>query len=202
MSQEQWLPIIGYEGLYEVSDHGHVRSLDRTAITSAGVTRRIRGRIMNATVGGHGYLTVSLFRDGTRQTRNVHSLVVESFVGARPGRGIEVRHLDGNRLNCNLANLRYGTPQENQADKRAHGRNANLNRTHCPFSHELVEWNYYGQSQSKYGRRQCIACARGRAYLRHNSLPKSMHQGVSDEYYRKLAAEYGFAIDVVPADAE
>lgn len=203
MNQEQWRPIAGYEGSYEISDHGRVKSLERTVTTSAGVTRRVRGRIMKTTVGGHGYPTVSLFRDGTRHTRNVHNLVAEAFIGRRPASGIEIRHLDGDRLNCNLSNLRYGTPQENQADKREHGRNTNLNRTHCPFGHELVEWNCYDQSRSRYGRRQCIACSRGRAHIRYNNLPKSMHQKTSDDYYRKLAADNGFSIavsDVIDGD--
>jgi hypothetical protein len=65
----------------------------------------------------HGYQQIKLGR--SRQTK-VHILVLEAFVGPRPD-GMVCRHLDGNPQNNRLSNLRWGTPEENYADRRLHG---------------------------------------------------------------------------------
>lgn len=83
---EGWLPVVGYEGLYEVSDRGRVRSLDRIVKRGSG-TVRLRGRVLKAGIqrssDGHqtGGRIVTLCRDGKRRTRLVHQLVVEAAVG-------------------------------------------------------------------------------------------------------------------------
>ena len=122
--KEQWKPIPGYEGLYEVSDHGNVRSLDHT------VTRRTKGGGFN-TVTHKGknlsaakrsrYLFVGLHKQGTKQiTPEIHKLVMSAFVGPRP-EGMEVCHGDGDGNNNHLSNLRYDTRAANSADKAIHG---------------------------------------------------------------------------------
>lgn len=71
-----------------------------------------------------GYQTVTLPRKGVSAvTRPVHLLVLETFVGPRPP-GMVARHLDGNNLNNTLRNLRWGTPQQNAADRTTHGTQA------------------------------------------------------------------------------
>jgi hypothetical protein len=67
-----------------------------------------------------GYLTVQLFFNGVVLRRTVHRLVMEVFVGPLRD-GFETRHLDGNRLNNSISNLRYGTRSENAEDRRRHG---------------------------------------------------------------------------------
>lgn len=137
---ETWRPVVGCEGCYEVSDLGRVRSLDRSDMWiqrvrgggDALVTRTWKGKILRPGVASNGYPTVAL----RLQTRTVHSLVARAFLGPRP-EGLEICHSDGNRLNARLANLRYGTPQENAADSDVHGTrirgsrylNAKLNET-------------------------------------------------------------------------
>jgi hypothetical protein len=112
---ERWLPVLGFEGRYEVSDRGRVRSLDRVVV-AGNQRRRWKGRIL---VGGwsHGYPQVIL---GAGTWRTVHRLVVEAFIGPIPD-GMQVRHLDGNPANNHLSNLAIGTQAENTQDRVAHG---------------------------------------------------------------------------------
>lgn len=119
---EEWRPVVGYEGLYEVSSEGRVRSLDRvvsytSSRASGTVLRFFPSRMLSLRPGMYGYHVVSL---GRGNQRTVHSLVCEAFIGPRP-LGMQIRHLDGVRTNNRPDNLAYGTPQENSRDKVAHG---------------------------------------------------------------------------------
>jgi hypothetical protein len=114
---ELWLPVKGFEGKYEVSSLGRVRSLGRMVVRSRGVPffRPTRFLKPNAT-GGTGYPTVN-FGGGTKY---VHGLVLEAFVGPRP-EGCEACHCNGSRIDNRVENLRWDTPQENQRDRAKHG---------------------------------------------------------------------------------
>ena len=109
---ERWEKIDGFPG-YEVSDHGRVRSFRKHA--------RTKGRLLRGSDDGRGYRTVCLHRsDGTKATRKIHGLVLSSFRGPRPPRH-EASHLDGDKTNNTLRNLRWETRKENHARKVAHG---------------------------------------------------------------------------------
>jgi hypothetical protein len=113
---ESWRPIAALPG-YEVSSFGEVRSLPRTVHRKDGRSTRLPGRTLRPTLLKIGYLALKI--SGT--TRYVHHLVCEAFHGPCP-EGMMRRHLNGNRT-CNWAsNLAYGTPAENCADTRRHGR--------------------------------------------------------------------------------
>lgn len=116
---ENWKPILGYEGCYEVSDHGRVRSLARKDTYGSG--RPVSQRILKISMGGcrpgFRYPQVTL----RRRSQLVHSLVMQAFVGPPPP-GMQVCHKDGNRLNNKLSNLRYGTSRSNADDRAKHGR--------------------------------------------------------------------------------
>lgn len=114
--RERWHPVVGYVGLYEVSDRGRVRSLDR--VDSAG--RQRRGRYLRGTRDSYGYLHVNLCRDGAPYQTTVHNLVARAFLGA-PEPDQEVRHLNGTPANNRVENLAWGTPRENSLDRRMHG---------------------------------------------------------------------------------
>lgn len=124
-SGERWLPIPGYEEIYEVSDLGRVRSLDRVIykrVTRDGpfVRTRRKGKILSGALDTHGYWMVNLCVDGTSKTALVHQLVLTAFVCSKP-EGLECRHLDGVRVNNRLSNLIWGTTLENSEDKKRHG---------------------------------------------------------------------------------
>jgi len=118
--KERWLPILGYEGIYEVSDLGRVRSLDRKVRRPNGQVHHLRGKIRIPSDNGHGYPALTLNRDGVKTCFKIHVLVARAFLGPRPP-GKEVAHWDGDRANPKLKNLRYATPIENQADRDRHG---------------------------------------------------------------------------------
>jgi len=119
---EYWKSIPGYEGFYEVSDHGHVRSVWRRVKYGKHGLTVYKGREIKQTLAKNGYFTVKLSNFDGPKTAYVHHLVLRTFVGERPitiERG-EIRHLDGNKQNNVLANLCYGTITENKDDWRKH----------------------------------------------------------------------------------
>lgn len=142
---EQWLPVVGYEGLYEVSDAGRIRSIPRPGT---------RGGILRGDVHPSGYPSVKLSRDGRKTHFVVHVLVVTAFRGPRPGLQ-ECRHLNGDPADNRLQNLAWGTSAENKQDMIAHGR-TNSRTSRCPQGHEYTEENTYVWG----GRRYCRACNR------------------------------------------
>ena len=128
---EQWRPVVGYEGLYEVSDHGAVRSVHHTTIDSRGVPRVFRSRLLRPRYEGNpGYALVRLYRNGVHGYFRVHTLVAAAFIGPRPD-GMEVAHGDGDRSHNCLRNLRYATPSANQLDRAKHGTSNRGVRSWC-----------------------------------------------------------------------
>lgn len=153
----EWLPVPGYEGLYQVSDDGQVLSAPRATT---------RGGLLKYVYDSHGYPGVTLTRDGIQKRFGVHRLVALAFIGPRPD-GLEIRHLDGNVANPAASNLAYGTHGENMTDKARHGTDHNLAKTHCPAGHPYDEAN----TALYEGRRFCRTCARERSGYKGNPLP-------------------------------
>ena len=149
---ERWLPVVGYEGFYGVSDFGRVRSLPHWRRSKGDSRSFNRGRILKPSPVGD-YLRVGLSKDGRARSIDVHRLVAAAFIGPCPP-GQLVRHLDGDGQNNTLANLAYGTPGDNELDKVRHGRHRNAQKTHCPQGHEYAEGNVYMDN----GSRKCRAC--------------------------------------------
>lgn len=118
---ETWLPIAGYETLYDVSDAGRVRSLNRRIRTKNGEIRMYEGLVLAASAGYAGYPEVKLSKHSKTKTERVHVLVAAAFIGPRPD-GLDVRHLDGDPTNNAVGNLEYGTHQSNMHDMVRHGR--------------------------------------------------------------------------------
>lgn len=114
MSPEEWRPVLGYEGIYEVSDRGRIRRVGRTRGARV-------GRIMRTKPGWGGYPYLILSRGNTKRGHFVHAVVAEAFHGPRPD-GYEVNHRDSNRLNPAAANLEWVTRAENVAHMRRAGR--------------------------------------------------------------------------------
>jgi hypothetical protein len=122
---EIWKAVVGFEGAYEVSNLGRVRSLDRTGPARSrwgqDIVRVFRGRILAGGPHPNGYITMHLYLDGVRRPTVLHIIVAEAFHGPRPSPGHEVRHLDNDRKNCVAENIKWGTRAEQQADKERHG---------------------------------------------------------------------------------
>lgn len=156
---EWWLPVVDWKGFYEVSSAGKVRSLSRR--TTDG--RNIKGRVLRQSLAARGYPHVVLSADGRRRTVAVHVLVATAFHGPPPA-GMEVRHLDDNKLNPAASNLIWGTRSENIQDRRTNGIMYQLNRTHCPHKHEWTEANtiIITRADGSFRERVCRECKNGR----------------------------------------
>ena len=102
---EEWRPVVGYEGNYEVSSLGRIRGLIPH-------TKYAVGRILTPYSGRQGYVSVSLCRDGKRYTVPVHRIVTQAFLGPRPT-GYTVNHKNRNKRDNSTRNLEYVTRKEN-----------------------------------------------------------------------------------------
>lgn len=104
---EVWKPVSGYEGMYEVSNTGKVRSLDRQ--TKVGIRR---GRELKQTLLPCGYLEVSFWVGNKGKHKRVSRLVAAAFC-KKENLANEVNHKDGNKLNNNADNLEWVTKSDN-----------------------------------------------------------------------------------------
>lgn len=166
---EIWKSIPGYEGTYEVSNLGRIRSLDR--IDNLG--RSKKGVILALVPQPNGRLGVNL----RGKNHKVHVLVLTAFKGPRP-RGMEGCHGDGNHTNNKLDNLRWDTRSSNTKDSVKHGTHKETRKIHCPEGHPLEEPNLV-KGHLKRGWRQCLTCQR----------KKSL-----EAYYRKAAIKAKVAV--------
>lgn len=119
---EHWKPISGYEGLYEISSHGRVKSLRRMTRTG---NRSVPERIMKPDIM-KGYHCVVLQKDGNVKVFRIHRLVINAFGPEQPTPDHQVNHIDGDKANNRIDNLEWCTPAENTH----HAFNAGLRRKH------------------------------------------------------------------------
>jgi hypothetical protein len=110
--------VVGYEGLYEVSDLGAIRRVARQRSDGRGFLKQ---RKIKPKTGPLGYLHVGLCRDGVVKQKKVHRLVLEAFVGPCPPRSLACHYPDPTPSNCRLANLMWGTHEVNQSHKHEQG---------------------------------------------------------------------------------
>jgi hypothetical protein len=113
----EWRDVIGYEGRYQVSDDGLVKSLGRQIVNCNGRITPLAGRILRRTEWSNGYWYVTIYKDCERRKFAVHVLVAEAFHGPKPSPTHQVRHLNGDRLDPRAINLAWGTASENAASR-------------------------------------------------------------------------------------
>ena len=124
MNQEKevWLPIKGYDGLYEISDLGRVKSLERFTNNMFGTKTKIKERFLKFNPDGKGYLNCRLYKNGVGKTFKIHQLVAIAFLNHTPcGFKLVVDHIDNNPLNNRLDNLQLITNRENSSKDRKGG---------------------------------------------------------------------------------
>ena len=109
---EEWRDCVGYEGSYQVSNLGRVRSLDRRVNAVGSRTKIMRGKLLKPRYCKNGYYYVCLYGVGIQKNITVHSLVANAFLGGRPN-GLDVNHIDGDKSNNSCANLEYSSRSQN-----------------------------------------------------------------------------------------
>lgn len=111
----EWRDIPGFEGLYQASSCGLIRSLGRVTKTKNGQTRRYKPLMLRQSRLNNGYLKVSLIKGGKYFHKTSHSLVAAAFHGPRPT-GMDIAHYNGMKHDNRAENLRYATKSENMRD--------------------------------------------------------------------------------------
>ena len=152
---EEWRPVVDWEGLYEVSGLGRVRSLDRFVNNGNGGFLKPGRVLAGSRDAKDGRRRVGLMLDGRLKMRTVATLVLEAFIGPRPP-GMDGLHSNGDATDDRPANLRWGSVSDNLRDSVQHGTHAMTRKTKCKRGHALRGPNL----RSRNGHRQCIACAR------------------------------------------
>ena len=109
---EVWKGIVGYEGYYQVSNHGRVHSLDRFVPRKTGTVQKVHGRILKLTEDKDGYLQVSLWKRNKMKKAKVHRLVGETFI-PNPDNLPEINHINEVKDDNRVRNLEWCTRKEN-----------------------------------------------------------------------------------------
>lgn len=126
-SAESWTPAPGWEGLYEVSNHGQVRSIDRNVYTKKGAfLRRMKGKLLKVHEAA-GYPSVCLTHQGKTHMVRPYHLVAKAFIGPSPGPiggrpdQWQINHKNGDRWDCRAENLEWVTGRQNRAHAELNG---------------------------------------------------------------------------------
>ena len=189
MEEEVWKPIKDYEGLYEVSNMGRVRGLDR--ITPNG--HRIKGRMLKQSLNIYGYPHVALSKKGGYKTITVHMLVAYAFVEGY-FEGAEIDHIDTNRENNIWTNLRWVTHRENMNNKSTKKRMSENNKdngnpfygkNHNEETRKKMCENHANFSGSKNPKAKMVICI-----YKDNTKTKPMCM-------KELAEYLGVSVDLV-----
>lgn len=157
-----WRDVPGFEGLYQVSDTGSVKSLRCGRLLKPAITRR-------------GYSAVTLYKGGHGKRSYTHRLVAEIFLAESRFPGAEVCHNDGDPANNAVENLRWGTRADNIRDSIQHGTHANHRKTHCAKGHpfDVLNTNITVTTRSAGPQRNCRTCNREAARRYRNTKAKA-----------------------------
>lgn len=167
---EIWKDVVGFEGLYSVSNLGRVRRDARGRGTTPGFV--LKGSVHNKT--GHIRVTLNRGHRSTKAARYVHRLVAEAFLGPAPEGKPYTLHKDGVASNNRVENLKWGDQVENGRDAALHGTVArwHATKTHCPQGHAYDAENTHKNAVTN--RRSCRTCKREWARRNYGHLPRDV----------------------------
>ena len=174
---EEWRPIEGYEGLYEVSSYGRVRSLDKYVKCKGESYRLHKGKVLSPAKDTIGYLFVILHCNGKCKTIRVHKLVAEAFL-PNPENLTEVNHKDEDKINNRADNLEFCD----------HKYNMNYGTRNIRSKDTHIKNGYWtGLSREEYRKKynQDRKEHRKKYYQKYYQEHKNEYNERQKEYYRK-----------------
>lgn len=195
---EVWLDISGYEGIYQISNLGRVKSLERVVVGGNGGKRFLAEKILKVGSDRYGYQQIQLSNGGVRKCHRIHVLVASHFLGNDDPEKIEVHHKDHDKKNCHVSNLEWVTKSHNQKESaRFYGRLVTKECLDCGKTYESIRSNI-----SKYCSTKCrnnaliTSCKPSKEELLKLVTSQTMisvgkKYGVSDNAVRKWCIEYG-----------
>lgn len=139
--EEIWKEVNGFEGVYEISSFGKIKTLERLVKCKGGKTRKITERLLYPVVDAHGYKMMTLCFNGSSKKIKVHQLVAIAFLGHTPNGFISViDHIDNNKLNNHKDNLQITTMRHNSS-KDQFRRNRSSKYTGVSWNAIAKKWN-------------------------------------------------------------
>lgn len=178
-----WVSIEGFEGLYEISDEGLVRSLPRRVARSSS-PQFIHGKMLKGSKHVSGHRSVALKEAGRTRQEYIHRLVYEHFVGTIP-EGMEVRHMNGIPDDNRLENLRIGTRTQQRLDDVRNGVHHQSKQTHCKRGHPL-ERPFLVERRLEKGHRICRPCHLAGMAKAHHGFTEEQVQEYADRKYEEM----------------
>jgi hypothetical protein len=113
---EEWRDCVGFEGYYQVSNLGNIRSCDRLVFNKgSGASYKRKGQVLKPRIDAYGYLITDFWVKGEKTTVKLHRLVLDAFIGPENGKCCD--HINGVRDDNKLENLRWATAKENNANR-------------------------------------------------------------------------------------
>lgn len=173
---EIWKDVKGYEGLYQVSNLGCIRSLDRIIINSIGVKTKYRGKLLKQNISKFGYCRINLTHAQKREYFFVHRLIAQSFI-PNPNNLPFVNHKDFNKINNHVNNLEWITGRDN---------------IHHYYNTIESTSNYIGVHKLKTG---CNKCGSGKwqVHISINNTPHRLNNHKSEKEAKKV---YDTALEI------
>ena len=184
--KEEWKDIEGYEGYYQVSNHGRVKSLSRKRTTGP-KPGTLKERILKGSINSDGYKNVKLYKNGEKKTFKIHQLVVEAFI--QKNESCEcINHIDGDKTNNYIDNLERCTIKENVI----HAFENKLNPTKLNISmDEFI--NLVNQDKTPNEMAETLGCSvntiryRANKYnIKLNSIPRPKKYDINQKELRTM----------------
>lgn len=187
---EEWRDIPEWEGMYQISNKGRVKSVDRYVTGRDGVVKHRQEKLISIRPSGSGYCNVSLYRDNKEHNKGVHRLVAQAFI-PNPKNLPEVDHIDSNPMNNCVENLRWVTAAENTAHRIRDEASCAPKKVLCVDSGEVfVSITAAGRSVNA-GSQQIIdsiktkSCCKGKVFVYADDTPEDI-----EEYAKAAHAKY------------
>lgn len=150
---EIWKDIRGFTGVYQISNVGNLRSLDRTILNKgSGKTYQIKGKTLKPRTDAYGYLITDLWLNGRKTTVKIHRIVAAAFIS---GSGSEVDHINGRRDDNRVTNLRWVNSSQNKLNRhKCRGASGVIGVCFRPFRKN--PWQAYGRIDGKWKSLGCF----------------------------------------------